>query len=253
MTRRYLPSLLLPGRRLGRLVPVHQGRRARLPARRDDAELRLLARGADPASAFLCRTRGRETVTAEMRGAWREGLVLGASTRAIPFTLIAWGEKHIDSGVAAIGNASVPIFVALLAIPFAPSQRSTGLRLVGVLVGLVGVAILAGVDPSGGWWAVAGTLAVILSLDLLRRREHLAQPRACRSRGPVLAAASMLGGAAPAAAARARPSCRITRRGGRRSARVAALGDPRHGARAARPLPDAGDCTARRGRASSRT
>ena len=45
---------------------------------------------------------------------------------AIPFTLITWGEKHIDSGVAAIAHASVPIFVALLAIKFNPGERSSG-------------------------------------------------------------------------------------------------------------------------------
>src|SRR3954453_9570480 len=125
-------------------------------------ELRLLL-AAPILVGFLVVQRGRDTAVQEMRGAWREGLVLGALNAAIPFTLIAWGEKHVDSGVAAIGNASVPIFVALLANPFAPSQRLTGIRLVGGLGGLAGRAILAGVDPSGGWWAVAGTLAVILS------------------------------------------------------------------------------------------
>src|SRR6185437_15329423 len=76
--------------------------------------------------------------------AWRPGLVLGVLNAAIPFTLIAWGEKYVDSGVAAVANSSVPIFVALLAVWFAPAERSTGLRLVGILLGLVGVAILAG-------------------------------------------------------------------------------------------------------------
>jgi drug/metabolite transporter (DMT)-like permease len=82
---------------------------------------------------------------------------------ALPFTLIAWGEKHIDSGIAAIANASVPIFVAVLAIRFRPSERVSGLRLVGVLLGLAGVGVLAGLDPEGGWWAVAGTMAVVVA------------------------------------------------------------------------------------------
>ena len=75
---------------------------------------------------------------------------------AIPFTLIAWGEKHVDSGVAAIANSTVPIFVALLAIRFRPSERVTGMRLFGVLLGLVGVGVLTGLNPEGGWWAIAG-------------------------------------------------------------------------------------------------
>src|SRR5215210_2454224 len=54
-----------------------------------------------------------ETVTDMRRLGW-EGFALGVVNGAIPFTLIAWGEKHIDSGVAAIANASMPIFVVLL-------------------------------------------------------------------------------------------------------------------------------------------
>jgi drug/metabolite transporter (DMT)-like permease len=88
---------------------------------------------------------------------------LGVVNAAIPFTLIAWGERHVDSGVAAIGNASMPIFVALLALRFRRSERSSGLALVGIFVGLAGVAVLAGIHPRGGWWAVAGTLAVVVA------------------------------------------------------------------------------------------
>jgi drug/metabolite transporter (DMT)-like permease len=79
----------------------------------------------------------------------------------VPFTLIAWGETKIDSGVAAIGNASMPIFVALLALRFRKTERATGARLFGVVLGLIGVAVLAGVDPKGGWAGFVGTLAVV--------------------------------------------------------------------------------------------
>ena len=77
--------------------------------------------------------------SAALRATGRGGVILGVVNGAIPFTLIAWGEKHVDSGIAAIANASVPIFVALLAIRFNPSERVTGMRLAGVLLGLVGV------------------------------------------------------------------------------------------------------------------
>jgi drug/metabolite transporter (DMT)-like permease len=91
------------------------------------------------------------------------GVFLGFINMALPFTLIAWGEKHVDSGVAAIANATVPIFVALLAIRYRPSERVTGARLVGVVLGLVGVGVITGLNPEGGWWAVAGTLAVVVA------------------------------------------------------------------------------------------
>jgi len=57
----------------------------------------------------------------------------------------------------------VPIFVALLAIRFRPSERVTGMRLFGVLLGLLGVGVLTGLNPEGGWWAIAGTLAVVVA------------------------------------------------------------------------------------------
>src|SRR5687768_198641 len=89
------------------------------------------------------------------RAGWR-AFALGIINSAVPFTLIAWGQQHIDSGVAAIANATVPIWVALLAIWFAQSERATGLRIVGIVLGLVGVAVLAGAQPEVDARGVAG-------------------------------------------------------------------------------------------------
>lgn len=106
---------------------------------------------------------GWRAALAGVRDVGSRGLALGLFNAALPFWLIAWGEKHVDSGVAAIANSTVPIFVALLAIRLNPGERSRGLRLVGVMLGLVGVGVLTGLSPDGGWWAVAGTLSVVLS------------------------------------------------------------------------------------------
>ena len=127
--------------------------------------------------------------------AWRPGLVLGTVNAAVPFTLIAWGEKHIDSGVAAIANATVPLFVVLLAIRFRPSERATGSRLAGVVLGLVGVAVLAGAQPDGGWWAVAGTLAVVVASLAYAAGGLYGQGVAGALSAPVLATAAMACGA----------------------------------------------------------
>src|SRR5688500_15335552 len=59
--------------------------------------------------------RGLRPALSEMRSITRAAMILGIISTALPFTLIAWGETKIDSGVAAIGNASMPIFVAALA------------------------------------------------------------------------------------------------------------------------------------------
>jgi drug/metabolite transporter (DMT)-like permease len=112
---------------------------------------------------FLVMRLGATGAIAELKATGWGAVILGISNMAFPFVLIAWGEKHIDSGVAAIANATVPLFVALLAIRFIPSERVRGLRLVGVFLGLVGVGVLTGLHPEGGWWGVAGTLAVVVA------------------------------------------------------------------------------------------
>jgi drug/metabolite transporter (DMT)-like permease len=155
--------------------------------------LRLLIAAALLIAFLAARIGGREAFV-QIRGAWREGLIFGVLNGALPFTLIAWGEKHIDSGVAAIANASVPIFVALLAMKFKPSERSTGLKLVGIVLGLLGVGVLAGAGPEGGWWSVAGTLAVVVASISYASGGLYGQHAVAKVPGPVIAAASMLYG-----------------------------------------------------------
>jgi drug/metabolite transporter (DMT)-like permease len=148
-------------------------------------EIRLLF-AAPVLLAFAVRRYG----WAALRRAWRVGLVLGVINAAIPFTLIAWGERYVDSGTAAVANSSVPIFVVPLAFLFVPSERSTGLRLVGVLLGLVGVAVLAGVHPQGGWTGAAGIGAIVLA-SISYAGANLYAGRRMAAGGPVLAATSM--------------------------------------------------------------
>ena len=117
---------------------------------------------------------GRAAVT-EMRGLGWKAWAVGFLNAAFPFTLIAWGEKYVDSGVAAIANASVPIFVVILAFWFNPSERVRGVRLAGILVGLAGVAVLTGLHPDGGWWAIAGTLAIVVASLSYAAANHFVQ------------------------------------------------------------------------------
>ena len=63
---------------------------------------------------------------------------------AVPFPLIAAGEQHVDSSVAAIIIAAAPLIVAVLALRFDASERVSGRRLVGLLIGLGGVVALVG-------------------------------------------------------------------------------------------------------------
>ena len=79
---------------------------------------------------------------------------------SIPFWLLAWSEKRLDSGLAAVLQASMPLFTALLALRFFPGQRVTGIRLVGVMIGFLGVVLLVGAQPRGD---VLSALAVLLT------------------------------------------------------------------------------------------
>jgi drug/metabolite transporter (DMT)-like permease len=87
--------------------------------------------------------------------------LLGLINTAVPFFLIAWGQQYIDSGLAAIINASAPLFTALFAVPLDRSQRVTGLRLAGLVLGFAGVVLLVGFELSGTERAVSGGLAVV--------------------------------------------------------------------------------------------
>ncbi len=144
--------------------------------------------------AYVVSRFGWERTRAEARQAWRHFLVLGALNAAVPFWLIAWGEQHIDSGLAAVVQASVPIFNALIALKVLPQERLNGTRALGLGIGIVGVAVVTGIHPSGGWLAVAGALAVVLSSLSYAGAGVYGQLAVSGTTGPMLAAGSMLMG-----------------------------------------------------------
>jgi drug/metabolite transporter (DMT)-like permease len=94
----------------------------------------------------------------QLRANWVWLVVVALVNTAIPFWLLSWGETRIDSGLASIIQASVPIFNALIAFVAFREVRVTGIRLVGVGVGFLGVALLVGAQPEG---KVLGALAVV--------------------------------------------------------------------------------------------
>lgn len=87
-------------------------------------------------------------------------VVLAIFNASIPFWLLAWGEKRLDSGLAAVLQASTPLFAALVAFGFSRGDRVTGARLLGVVIGFLGVVLLVGAQPSGD---VLSALAVLLT------------------------------------------------------------------------------------------
>jgi drug/metabolite transporter (DMT)-like permease len=98
-----------------------------------------------------------------LRGTIGMLVALGAIQVAGPFFLISLGEQEISSALAGILVAVTPIFTAILAIWIDHEERSQGLRLVGVGVGIAGVVLLMGIDLSGSGAALLGGLAVVLA------------------------------------------------------------------------------------------
>lgn len=95
-------------------------------------------------------------------GIWGAFLVIGSLNNVIPFSLIAWGQTHIDSSLAAILNATTPVFSVVLAHFLTKEEFLTKNRLAGVLFGWMGVAVLIGIESIGGvGMKIAGQVAVL--------------------------------------------------------------------------------------------
>ncbi|MFN2418648.1 MAG: DMT family transporter, partial [Candidatus Limnocylindria bacterium] len=75
-------------------------------------------------------------------------VVLGLFSVALPFTLITWAEQSVDSSLAAVLTGAVPLFVIPVAALLLKDEGVTARRLLGIAVGLIGVAVVVGLDPA---------------------------------------------------------------------------------------------------------
>jgi drug/metabolite transporter (DMT)-like permease len=92
---------------------------------------------------------------------WLVGLAL--LEVAVPFPLIAAAEQRIASSLTGILISVEPLFIALLALRFDAGERVSGLRLVGLLIGLAGVVTLLGLDLGGSASELMGAGMVLLA------------------------------------------------------------------------------------------
>src|SRR5437763_16621683 len=118
---------------------------------------------------------GPRATLVEIRRAWGWLVVVGLVNTAVPFWLLSWGETRIDSGLASIIQGAVPIFNALLAFGFFREARVTGIRLLGLVIGFVGVALLVGAQPQGKLLAALAVVAMALcyAIGTLLAGRHL--------------------------------------------------------------------------------
>ncbi len=75
---------------------------------------------------------------------WTAFLCMGFMNNAVPFTLIVWGQGHVESGVASIFNATTPLFGVIVAHAWTSDEKITPGRLAGVIVGFAGVVAMMG-------------------------------------------------------------------------------------------------------------
>ncbi len=125
---------------------------------------------------------------------WIPLIVLGLTNIAIPFLLISWGQKSIDSGVASILDATVPLFTILAAHFMLHDDKMTTSKVLGLLVGFAGVVVLMSKDIGASFGSLLGQLAVIIACAFYAgsaiyvRKYTQDTPGILRSMGPLVSA-----------------------------------------------------------------
>ncbi len=99
------------------------------------------------------------------RSIWPALALLGIINTALPFVLISWGQKTIDSAVASILNSTVPLFTMVIAHFALHDEPITARKAVGLLIGFGGVSALMARDLEAGSLGVGilGQAAVLLA------------------------------------------------------------------------------------------
>ncbi|MCM2396902.1 DMT family transporter [Rhizobium sp. S95] len=134
------------------------------------------------------------------REAWLAFLGMGILNNVIPFTLIVWGQTHIASGLAAILNATTPLFGVLVAHALTPDEKLTANKVAGLLIGIGGVAVMMGPSVLGhvgnDVWGELAVLGAALSYAFAgvfgRRFKRMGMPPLLPAAGQVTMSAFLL-------------------------------------------------------------
>jgi drug/metabolite transporter (DMT)-like permease len=94
---------------------------------------------------------------------WLPLLMIGIINIAIPFFLISWGELHIDSAVTSILDATVPLFTILIAHFLLQDDKITLPKVIGLIIGFVGIIVLMSKDIGTSPNSLLGQLAIIVA------------------------------------------------------------------------------------------
>jgi drug/metabolite transporter (DMT)-like permease len=135
---------------------------------------------------------------------------MGVFNTAVPFVLITWGEQHIASSLAAILNATVPLFTIVLAHFWLPDEKITLPKLAGLVVGFMGIVVLVSQDfapevlqnalAGAGLWGQIAVLVASLSYATaatFSRRHLRGQPPILQTGMVLLIADAVMWGVTP--------------------------------------------------------
>ncbi|TMV56828.1 DMT family transporter, partial [Thioclava sp. BHET1] len=123
---------------------------------------------------------------------WGVFLVMGLLNNVIPFSLITWGELRIPSGLAGILNAASAFFGVLVAAAVFADERLSLRRLIGILLGLAGVALAIGLDVLRGLDLTSLSQLAVLGAAMSYAFSAAFARRHLRGIAPQLAAAGMV-------------------------------------------------------------
>ena len=143
----------------------------------------LIAGRVTLAAAFLIAVMGvsGERLPRDAR-TWRMLFIQAVLNSIGAWTVLAWGQQYVDSGLASVLNSTSPIFVFFITFFFTRHEATGGIRLLGACLGVLGVTLIVGTDVLKGLGQqVVAQLAVLLGAVLYagaaiygKRFSHLA-------------------------------------------------------------------------------
>ena len=112
---------------------------------------------------IVARVTGQRFTT--LRSHWRAYLFMGFFNTAFPFILINWAETRIDSALAAILNATTPLFAFIIAHFWQADEKMTPTRSAGLIIGFIGVVVLVSreLGPQGVHGNIWGQVAMLVA------------------------------------------------------------------------------------------
>jgi drug/metabolite transporter (DMT)-like permease len=124
---------------------------------------------------------------------WAQLAIAGLLLNVAPFTLFAYGERHVSSLLAGIWNATVPLFTLPIAIAWIPDEYASARRLLGLAIGFAGVLAVLGIWNGVGTTSLEGNLlclgaAAAYGFGFPYTRRYLAH----RPEGPLALASAQL-------------------------------------------------------------